>query len=70
MINIGDKFILHSENGMDYKIEICNINDFREPSMKYACLVWDGNGVGADDFLFFGDEFFQKNNVEKKINRS
>ncbi len=57
MAKVGDKYILHSSNGMDYDIEVINVNDYREPSMRYACEVCDGNGVYADDFMFFGDDF-------------
>ena len=60
MVNVGDKFILHSENGMDYKISIANINNCREPSMKYAIDVEDGNGVHPDDVMFVGDDFLSK----------
>lgn len=61
MANVGDKYILHSENGMDYSIEIINVNDFREPGMKYGADVYDANGnyVGGD-VMFFGDDFLKK----------
>ena len=42
--NIGDKYIFHSENGMDYSIRIVNINDFRPDDEKYGADVYDGNG--------------------------
>lgn len=64
-IKLNDEFILHSKNGMDYKIIVVNINDFREPSMKYGLDVWDGNGVYAGDVLFVGDSFFSNNDIEK-----
>lgn len=60
MINVGDEFVLHSKNGMDYKISVVNINDFREPSMKYAIDMEDGNGVQSPDVIFVGEEFFSK----------
>lgn len=60
MAKVGDKYILHSSNGMDYKIEIVNVNSFREPSMKYGADIYDGNGVYAGDVTFFGDEFLSK----------
>ena len=60
MAQIGDKFILHSSNGMDYSIEIVSVNNFREPSMKYGADVYDGNGVYAGDVMFFGDDFLRK----------
>lgn len=60
MAKVGDKFILHSANGMDYKIEIVNVNYFREPSMFYACDVTDGNGITSDDVIFCGDDLINK----------
>lgn len=61
-MNVGDKFILHSENGKNYTIEIVNINEYREPSLKYATDIWDDEGYHfEEDFVFFGDEFFEKN---------
>ena len=60
MAQVGDKFILHSSNGMDYSIEIVSVNNFREPSMKYGADVYDGNGVYAGDVMFFGDDFLRK----------
>lgn len=60
MAKVGQKYVFHSENGMDYKIHIVNVNDFREPSMKYGADVWDGNGVYAGDVMFFGDDFIEK----------
>lgn len=60
MAKVGDKFILHSESGMDYSIEIININNFREPDMKYGADVYDGNGIYAGDIMFFGDDFLNK----------
>lgn len=60
MVKVGDKYILHSSNGMDYNIEIVNINDCREPSRKYGADVYDGNGVYAGDVMFFGDDFLNR----------
>jgi hypothetical protein len=56
MAKTGDKFVLHSSNGMDYKIEVVNVNNFRPQDEKYACDVWDCNGVYAGDLMFFGDD--------------
>jgi hypothetical protein len=67
MIKVNDIFILHSDNGMDYNITVVNINEFREPNMKYACEVIDGNGVAFDDFMFVGDEFFNSKKVERVV---
>ena len=66
MVNVGDKYILHSSNGMDYNIEVVNVNDFREPSMKYGIDMYDGNGTYAGDVLFVGENFFS--NCEKVSN--
>ena len=57
-IKVGDKFIFHSSNGLDYKMEIININDFREPSMRYAIDIEDCNGNHPDDYYFVGIDFF------------
>lgn len=59
-IKVNDKFVFHSENGMDYRIKVININNYREPSMKYGCDVWDRNGNYAGDVTFLGDDFFDK----------
>ena len=71
MINEGDKCILHSSNGMDYTIEIINVNYFRPPEMIYACDIIDGNGLGYyetyGDWYFCGDDFIDKC---EKINES
>ena len=66
-IKVDDEFIFHSKNGMDYRIEIVSVNEFREPSMKYGCDIWDGNGVYAGDVAFLGDDFFNdfKNQFER-----
>ena len=65
MINVGDKFVLHSVNGMDYDIKIVNMSDYREPDMKYAIDVYDANGMYAGDVLFVGEDFFSFSNCEK-----
>lgn len=68
-IKNGDKFKFNSDNGHVYDIEIININDYREPDMKYGCDIYDEKGTYAGDVIFIGDDFF-KNNKEKlkKIN--
>ena len=60
-MHVGDKFILHSENGKNYTIEIVNVNEYRESSLKYAVDTWDDEGNHPEDVMFFGDEFFEKN---------
>ena len=64
MAKVGDKYILHSSNGMDYTIEVININDYRPSEEKYGVDVYDGNGVYAGDVMFVGDSFLNQNNVE------
>ena len=59
-VNVGDKYIFHSENGMDYSIHIVNINDFRPDNERYGADVYDGNGNYTGDVMFFGDDFLQK----------
>ena len=66
-IKVNDKFIFHSENGMKYRIEIININNYRDPCEKYACDIWDENGNYAGDVTFVGDDFF--NNYESQFER-
>ena len=66
-VKVGNKFIFHSKNGMDYQIEIVSINEFRDPSMKYGCDIWDGNGTYAGDVTFVGDDFF--NNYKNQFER-
>lgn len=60
MTNVNDIYKLHSENGMDYKIRIVSVNNFRPPETKYGADVWDGNGVYAGDVQFFGEELLEK----------
>ena len=60
MAKVGDKYILHSENGMNYSIEVINVNDFREPSAKYGIDMYDGNGTYAGDVLFVDDAFLNQ----------
>ena len=52
-MKVGDKFIFHSSNGLDYKGEVVNFNDFREPGMEYAIDI-----EGYDDVCFVGEDFF------------
>ena len=60
MVNVGDKYILHYVNGMDYDIEVINVNNFREPPMKYGIDMYDGNGAYAGDVIFVDDAFLNK----------
>lgn len=67
MAKVGDKYILHSINGMDYSIKVVNVNNYREPSLKYGIDVCDSNGVYAGDVMFVGDDFLSKC---EKVNRT
>lgn len=64
-INVGDKFILHDTSGYDYSFEIININDFREPSMRYAVQAYDPYGEPCNGLYFIGDDFFTTRNWSK-----
>ena len=57
---IGDKYIFHSTNGMDYYVKIINVSEYREPDRKYGLDIYDENGVYAGDIMFFGDYFLDK----------
>lgn len=60
MAMVGDKYILHSTNGIDYSIKVVNVNEFREPSLKYGIDVYDGNGTYTGDVIFVGEDFLSK----------
>lgn len=63
-VSKGDILELHSENGLIYKVEILNINEYRPPEVKYACDIIDpyGNSYFSTykDYYFCGDDFIQK----------
>lgn len=56
-VKVGDKFILHSTNGLDYDIEVVNANMYRPPNEIYAIDVWLNGEPLNDDVIFVGDEF-------------
>ena len=64
---VGDHYILHSEDGNDYDIEIVNVNEFRPPDMLYATDVCCNGKSCYDDIVFLGDYFFEsrKDKLEK-----
>lgn len=65
-IKVGTRFILNSENGMTYEYEVINVNDFREPSMRYAADVMIvETGESLPDEVFFGDDWL--NNFSSQI---
>lgn len=54
---VSDRVLITDENGSPVaEGTIVNVNDFREPSLKYAVDV-DGY---MDDVLFFGDSKLKK----------
>lgn len=54
-----DRFILHSSNGKKYKCQIVNINEYREPDMKYL-IDSEVDGVELEE-MFVGERFFTEN---------
>jgi hypothetical protein len=64
VVNKGDVLYLDSENGLRYKVEVININDYREPSMKYAIDLVQENGArytdAYGDYAFVGQDFIDK----------
>jgi hypothetical protein len=55
MYKVKDKVIVKDYKGNEYKGEIVNINDYREPSMKYAIYI-----DGFEDYVFVGDNLIVK----------
>lgn len=60
MAKVGDRYILHSINGLDYDVEVINVNEFREPSMKYGIDVYDCNCTYLGEVIFVDDSFLDK----------
>ena len=67
VVNKGDVLYLDLKHGlkyMKYTVEVISVNDYREPSMKYAIDMVDGNGVRYSDcygdYAFVGQEFIDK----------
>lgn len=58
MYKVGDIVIVKDLKGNKYKGEIININDYREPRMKYAVDI-----DGFNDYVFIGE-----NQIVEKIN--
>lgn len=60
-IKIGDKFIYN-----DYIVKIININDFREPDLKYAVEVTDNQGQNIfSDIRFISEDFLLKQCIKE-----
>lgn len=60
MYKIGDKLVLHSRDGHDYKVEVVNVNDFRPPEERYGVDMWNDKGVYYGDVYFCGEDFLNK----------
>ena len=64
VVNKGDVLYLDSENGMKYTVEVINVNNYREPSMKYAIDIIYSTDVRYtdiyEDYAFVGQDFIDK----------
>lgn len=64
VVNKGDVLYLDSENGARYTIEVISVNDYREPSMKYAVdIIYSTDVRYTDiygDYAFVGQNFIDK----------
>lgn len=64
-IKVGDWFKFNSSTptpyGKSFEIKVVNINNFREPSMRYGVDIYDQNGLCEGDIKFVGDDFFKIN---------
>ncbi len=64
-IKVGNRFEFNSPTptpyGKRFEIEVININDFREPSMRYGIDICDQNGLWSCNIKFVGDDFFEIN---------
>lgn len=62
-MKVNDQYRLASKNDSIYVAKIININDFREPGLKYLLDVYrDGEYQGE---IFAGDSFFEDEGVTK-----
>lgn len=62
-MKVRDKFRVKSKDGKTYTAVVVNINEFREPNMKYLLDMYcDGEYQGE---LFVGESFFNDNAVTK-----
>ena len=64
-VKVGDKYVLHSKNGMNYYISIVSVSEYRCPEEHYGAYICDENGMYDKDIFFFDDNFLT---VCKKIN--
>ncbi len=56
----GQNVIVTDANGNEYQGVLVNVNDYREPSLKYAV------DIGLDDFVFVGDKYIRA--LESDVN--
>lgn len=56
-VKVGDRFILHSKNGLNYDIDVVNVNMCRPSNEIYAIDMWLNGQEVYDDVVFVGDEF-------------
>ena len=70
MVQVGDKYILHSENGLDYDIEVVNVNHFRELNRIYAVDIYHKGTSIYRDVVFVGDDFINKCTLWRKSNEN
>ena len=64
-VKVGDKYVLHSKNGMNYCISIVNVSEYRCREERYGAYICDENGNCDKDIFFFDDNFLT---MCKKIN--
>lgn len=58
-IKVSDRVIITDLKGNKYHGVVANINDFREPCMKYAIDI-----KGFDDVVFVGEEQIEKEDAQ------
>lgn len=59
-LNKGQRVIVTNLLGQEFKGLLVNINDYREPSMKYAV------DIGGSDVIFVGDKDIRPDDTKKK----
>lgn len=62
-LKVNDRLVLHSKNGIDYQIQIVNINWSRPPEWVFAMNMSDGGEKTYydvyHDFYFNGIDFMK-----------
>lgn len=67
MVEVGDKYILNSQNGLCYDIEVVNINHFREIDRIYAIDVYHKGTNVYGDVVFVGDEVMEGDTLNRTV---